>query len=195
MKIADRPVRLILASHSPYRKYAMDLLGLDYEIVPSDIDERSIRDENPRILVEKLSEAKALSVAEKYNNAIIVASDAVVWANGEIYEKPADKDDAFEMLRSLSDNQFEFVTGLAVHNTFTGRKLTTAKSCEIRFRSITDEEIHRYIAHYPVLNCAGAFEHHGLLFFSEFIRGSYNFRTAIPVAELTLFLRDQGIPI
>ena len=188
-------MKLILASQSPYRKYAMDLLGLDYEIVPSTIDEKSIRDKNPRTLAEKLSEAKALSVAEKYDDAIIIASDALVSVNGSIFEKPGDKHEAFEMLSNLSNNRFEFVTGLAVLNTLTREKSTTVRSCEIKFRPLSDGEIHKYIATYPVLNCAGAFEHHGLLFFSESISGSYNFRTAIPVPELTLFLRRQGIPI
>lgn len=188
-------MKLILASQSPYRQYAMDLLGIDYEIVPSTIDEKSIRDENPKKLVEKLSVAKALSVAEKHKDAIIIASDAVVSSNGRVFEKPRDEDEAFEMLKNLSNNTFEFITGLAVFNVSTDEKLTAVRSCEIKFRSLTDDEINKYIAEYPVLGCAGAFEHHGLLFFSEYIRGSYNFRTAIPIAELVQFLRRQGIEV
>jgi len=188
-------MRLILASHSPYRRYAMDLLGLDYEVIPSDFDEKSIRNDDPRIMVEKISEAKVLSVAEKHKDAIIIASDAVVYSNRKIYEKPEDKHEAFEMLNNLSNNKFEFLTGLVVYNALTKDKLATVQSCEIKFRSLLDEEINKYIADYPVLNCAGAFEHHGLLFFAEYLKGSYNFRTAIPVAQLILFLREQGIQI
>lgn len=188
-------VRLILASKSPYRKYALDLLGLDYDVIPADIDEKSIRHDNPRIMVAKISEAKAFSVAEYNKDAIIIASDAVVHLNGEIFEKPRDKNQAFEMLSCLSKNRFEFITGLVVYNAFTNEKLAKVTSCEIKFRSLSDLEINKYIADYPAINCAGAFEHHGLLFFSEYIKGNYNFRTAIPVSELILFLRTQGVQI
>lgn len=188
-------MRIILASQSPYRKYAMDLLGLDYEIIPSDIDEKSIRNNDPKRLVEKLSEAKALSVAKKNKDAIIVASDAVVYSDGKIFEKPLDKQRAFEMLNKLSKSECEFITGLVVYNASKNSKLSTVKSCRIKFRSLLDTEIKKYINEFPALNCAGAFEHHGLLFFSEYIKGSYNFRTAIPVSELVLFLRKQGVQI
>lgn len=188
-------MRLILASQSPYRRYAKDLLGLDYEVIPSEFNEKLIRHEDPRIMVEKISEAKAISVAERNKDAVIIASDAVVCSNGKIFEKPRDKNQAFEMLRYLSDNKFEFITGLVVYNAPANEKLATVTSCEIKFRSLSDFEINKYIAEYPALNCAGAFEHHGLLFFSEHINGSYNFRTAIPIAELVLFLRKQGIQV
>jgi septum formation protein len=188
-------MRLILASQSPYRKYAMDLLGLDYDIIPAHIDEKSIRHDNPQIMVKKIAEAKALSVAEEHKDALIISSDAVVSSNGKIFEKPRDKNQAFEMLSYLSNNRFEFITGLVVYNAFINEKLATVTSCEIKFRSLSDFEINKYITDYPAVNCAGAFEHHGLLFFSEYIKGSYNFRTAIPVAELVLFLRKQGVQI
>lgn len=170
-------------------------LGLKYEVIPSDIDEKSIRHEDPRIMVEKLSEAKALSVAEQRRDSIIIASDAVVSSKGEIFEKPRDKHQAFDMLNNMSNNTFEFITGLIVYNAITDEKLSTVRSCEVKFRPLSDYEIYEYIDKYPVLNCAGAFEHHGLLFFSEYIKGSYNFRTALPIADLILFLKKQGIKI
>lgn len=188
-------MRIILASQSPFRKYALDLLGLHYEVIPSEIDEKSIRDENPRIMVEKLSKAKAISVAEKHKDAIIIASDAIVNSNSKIYEKPRDKQEAFEMLNELSDNRLEFITGLIVYNSQNGKKYSTVQSCEVKFRLLLEYEIKDYIAKYPVLKCAGAFEDNGLLRFAEYVNGSYNFRTALPVNELILFLRKQGIRV
>ncbi len=188
-------MRIILASQSPFRKYALDLLGLEYEVIPSDIDEKLIRDENPRIMVKNLSEAKAFSVAEKHKDAIIIASDAIVYVAGNIYEKPCDKEEAFEMLSNLSDSEFEFITGLTVFNSHNGKTLSTVQSCQVKFRALLDYEIKDYIAKYPVLKCAGAFEFDGLLRFAEYVNGNYNFRTGLPVNELILFLRKQGVRV
>jgi len=188
-------MRIILASQSPFRKYALDLLGLDYEVVPSDIDEKSIRDENPRILVQKLAEAKAISVAEKHSDAVIIASDAVVSMNGRIFEKPKNEHEAFAMLNVLSGNSFEFITGLAVHNCINKKTHSTVQGCTLKFRRLLEPEIKDYISKYPVLHCAGAFEHDGVLRFAAEVSGSYNFRTAIPVNELVLLLREQGVQV
>jgi MAF protein len=188
-------VKIILASQSPFRKYALDLLGLDYEVMPSDIDEKSIRDDNPRMLAQKLAEAKAVSVAGKYSDAVIVASDAVVSVNGRIFEKPSNEHEAFAMLNVLSGNSFEFITGLAVHNCSYKTTRSTVQGCTLKFRSLLESEIRDYIGKNPVLQCAGAFEHDGVLRFAEEVSGSYNFRTAIPVNELVQLLREQGISV
>jgi MAF protein len=188
-------VKIVLASQSPFRKYALDLLGLDYEVSPSDIDEKSIRHENPRILAQKLAEAKAISVAEKYSDAVVIASDAVVNVNGRIFEKPNNEHEAFAMLNVLSGSSFEFITGLAVHNCLNKTMRSTVQGCTLKFRCLLESEIRDYIGKYPVLLCAGAFEHDGVLRFAEEVSGSYNFRTAIPVNELVQLLREQGVQV
>ena len=73
----DLEMRIVLASESPFRKRAMDLLGLPYEIRPSYIDEKAIRDDDPALLTRKLAEAKAHKTAEDCPDAIIVSGDAV----------------------------------------------------------------------------------------------------------------------
>jgi septum formation protein len=107
-------MKIVLASESPIRKRALDLLRLPYETCPSRIDEKAIRDDNPARLTEKLAEAKARKVAEQHPNAIIVAGDAVVSKNGKIYEKPRDEPEARQFLRELSGSELQFVTSLAV---------------------------------------------------------------------------------
>ena len=84
-------MRLILASESQSRKRAMDVLGLAYEIHPSAIDEKSIRDSDPRALTKKLAEAKAWKVASTVADAVVVSGDAVVTKDGRIFEKPRDR--------------------------------------------------------------------------------------------------------
>ena len=188
-------MRIVLASESPFRKRALDMLGVAYEIYPSRIDEKAIRDEDPAKLTRKLAEAKAHKVADECPDAVIVSGDAVASKNGRIYEKPRSKDEAAEFLSELSGSEFQFVTALTVLNSQNGRMLSTVETSNICFRRLDECEIQSYIDHYDVLSYAGAFESDAVLKFAERISGSYNFVTALPVSRLIVFLREQGVNI
>jgi septum formation protein len=191
----DLKMKIVLASESPFRKRALDLLAVAYETCPAAIDEKAIRDPDPFALTRKLAEAKAWKVAEKFPDAGIVSGDAVAAKNGRIFEKPRDRDEAAEFLRELSGSEFQFVTALAVLNSKTRRMLSTVEASAITFRPLVEREIQDYIGRYPVLNFAGAFESDAVLRFAEKISGSYNFVTALPVSRLVVFLREQGVEI
>ena len=114
-------MKIVLASESPFRGRALDMLGLAYEICPSEIDEKAIRDSNPVILTGKLAEAKARKVASEYPDAVVISGDAVVSKGNRIYEKPRSMEEAAQFLRELSGSKFQFVTALAVVHSPTGR--------------------------------------------------------------------------
>ena len=107
-------MKIVLASESPFRKRAMDLVGVPYEIWPSAIDEKAIRHDDPIVLTRKIAEAKAWKVADERPDAVIVSGDAVAAKNGRIFEKPRDLEEAAAFLRDLSGTEFQFVTALAV---------------------------------------------------------------------------------
>jgi septum formation protein len=92
----------------------LDILGLAYEVHPSAIDEKAIRDPDPAALTKKLAEAKAWKVASAVQDAVVVAGDAVVAKRERIFEKPRGNDEAVEFLRDLSGSIFQFVTSLVV---------------------------------------------------------------------------------
>ncbi|MGA8271467.1 MAG: Maf family nucleotide pyrophosphatase [Candidatus Sulfotelmatobacter sp.] len=188
-------MKVVLASESQSRRRALDILGIHYEIHPSALDEKSIRDSDPAILTKKLAEAKARAVASAVRDAVVVAGDAVVAKNGRIFEKPRDNDEATAFLRELSGSAFQFVTSLVVLRSNTHRMLSTVETSEIRFRQLVEREIQDYISRYPVLRFAGAFEGDGVLRFADAVSGSYNFTTGIPVSRLAVFLRDQGVEV
>lgn len=89
-----QPLKIVLASESPFRRRAMDMVGVPYETRAANIDEKAIRDDDPAQLTRKLAEAKAWKVAAEYPDAVIVSGDAVAAKNGKIYEKPLDLDEA-----------------------------------------------------------------------------------------------------
>jgi len=188
-------MKIVLASESPFRKRALDMLGLAYETRPSRIDEKAIRDDDPARLTRKLAEAKAQKIAAECPDAVIVSGDAVASKGSRIFEKPRSKAEAASFLKDLSASEFQFVTALAVLHTQTGKMLSTAESLSITFRPLLDHEIEDYISRYPVLNYAGAFEDDAVHRFAERIEGSYNIGTALPVSRLIVFLRAQGVDI
>jgi len=188
-------MKIVLASESSFRKRALDLIGLPYEVCPSRIDEKAIRDTDPAELTRKLAEEKARAIAAQHPDTILVSGDAVAAKDGRILEKPRDHAEAAEFLKELSGGEFQFITSLAVLNSSTGKMLSTVEASNILFRPLLDEEIRAYIAKYDVLSYAGAFESDAVLLFAESISGSYNFVTALPVSRLIVFLRDHGIAI
>lgn len=188
-------MRVVLASESPTRKRALDILGIPYEVHPSAIDEKSIRDSDPAVLTKKLAEAKAWKVASAFQDAVVVSGDAVVTKKGRIFEKPRSLDEAVDFLREFSGSAFQFVTSLTVIRSDTGNILSTVESSEIRFREILEREIRNYVGRYPVLRFAGAFEGDAVLRFAESVSGSYNFMTELPVSRLAVFLRQQGVEV
>ena len=95
-------MKIVLASESPFRRRAMDMLGVPYEVCPSRIDEKTIREAGPADLTRKLAEAKAWKVARERPDAVIVSGDTVASKGAKIYEKPRDLDEAAQFLRELS---------------------------------------------------------------------------------------------
>jgi septum formation protein len=188
-------MRVVLASESQSRRRALDILGLAYEVCPSAIDEKSIRDSDPAALTRKLAEAKAWKVASGLQDAVVVSGDAVVAKGEKIFEKPRSSHEAAEFLRELSGNAFRFVTSLVVVHTDSKKMLSTVETSEIRFRDLAEREVRDYISRYPVLKLAGAFEGDGVLRFATSVSGSYNFITALPVSQLAVFLREQGVEV
>jgi len=188
-------MKIILASESPFRKHAMDLLRIPYEARPSRIDEKAIRHDDPVELTRILAEAKARKIAEECPDAVVVSGDAVAAQGKTIYEKPRDKKEACEFLRKFSGNCFQFVTSLVVLNARTDRMLSAVETLDIYFRPLLEREIVRYVDAHDVLNYAGAFENDAVALFAERISGSYNLGTALPPSRLILMLREQGVQV
>jgi septum formation protein len=188
-------MKIVLASESPFRKRALDMLGLAYETSPSAIDEKTIRHDNPEQLTRTLAETKARTVAMQFQDALVIAGDAVAAKAGQIYEKPRSKEEAAQFLRELSGGEFQFVTALAVLRSGTGKMLSAVETLNIAFRALIEREIQAYVHKYAVLSYAGAFENDAVHMFAERISGSYNIGTALPVSRLILFLRAHGVEI
>jgi len=184
-------MRLILASRSVSRKNALEVLGLDFVVKPSDFDEKSIRLDDPLQLAIRLGEEKAKAFSDE-KESVIVAGDLFCVFEGEIYEKPADNDEGYRMLKSFSGKPIEVVTSVCVFNTKTGEILSGGDTAVYEFREISDDEIWDYINTHEVTHYAAAFNDEGVRRFSK---TPDPFPHAFPMDILKDFLKKMGILI
>ena len=187
-------MKIVLASGSKFRKQALDLLGVNYEVIPSDVDEQSIRDSDPEVLAKTLAAAKAENVGKRLEgDNLIIAGDLFVFFKRTIYEKPNSKEEAVAMLDTFSSEEVEIISGVALLNTATNILDTATGQARISFREIDQSEIEKYVSNYPVLDLAGAFEKEGILKFAREVHGDLSFMTGMPLNKLIPMLQKNDI--
>ena len=150
--------KIILASNSPRRKKIMSDLGLEFEVMPSNYDEKLETDTFSYDLIEDLATQKALDVVRRVDkNAIVIGADTVVVLHNKILGKPHTKDAAYKMLRELSGETHSVVTSVCGINTKTNRAALISTTSYVRFNELTDEMINYYINTFSPLDKAGSY--------------------------------------
>lgn len=191
--------RLVLASTSPYRRELLGRLGLPFEAVSPETDETALHGESPTATAERLAEAKARAVADRFPDALIIGSDQVAYLAGgpQRFGKPGTRENAFAQLRLMSGKTVVFHTGLCLLNAATGRSHLRGIPTEVRFRELSDAEILRYIDKEDALNCAGSARSEGLgIALLEFLRGDDpNALVGLPLIALCDMLRAEGVEL
>lgn len=172
---------LILASGSPRRRELLALLTLPFEVVISPIDENisgPVAD-----VVEELARRKAQAVASQRTSATIIAADTLVSVDEHILSKPADPDQAFQMLQCLQGRSHQVYTGVAIHHEGVSHSFIEATT--VTFRPMTSSEIWRYIDTGEPFDKAGGYGIQGPgATFVNHIEGDYYAVMGLPVARL-----------
>lgn len=189
--------RLVLASTSPYRRELLGRLKLSFETAAPETDESPLPEEHPAATAERLSVAKARAVTAAYPDALIIGSDQVAYQGNTRYGKPGTRENAIIQLRSMSGKAVVFHTGLCLLNAATGRVHLRGIPTEVRFRELSDEEIHRYLDKEDALNCAGSARSEGLgISLLEYLRGDDpNALVGLPLIALCEMLRAEGVAL
>jgi septum formation protein len=183
------PYPLILASQSPRRRQLLTQIGLDFSVLPADIDEDAVSLAlPPQEYVKELSKQKALYIREEIGGAkaLILGADTIVVIDGRILNKPANPDEAFAMLKQLSNRMHEVFTGITLVESHTGQILSEVQRTEVYFRELQDLEIWKYIASGSPMDKAGAYgiqEDYGAVFVSK-INGCYYNVVGLPLEKL-----------
>lgn len=147
--------RIILASGSPRRQRFFKELDIDFEIKVKPINEVYPPNLKESEITDYLSKLKASAFKNISENEIVITSDTIVWFEGKAVEKPKNKKEAFEMIRSFSGTMHQVFTSV----TFTGKnnQKTVSDTTKVWFNKLTDEEINFYIDTYMPFDKAGAY--------------------------------------
>ncbi|MFZ7131444.1 MAG: Maf family protein [Eubacteriales bacterium] len=187
--------RIVLASKSPRRKQLLEHLNLKFDIIESDIVEKIDKFLSFEENVERIALEKALNVTEKIKeqDSIIIAADTMV-IHDTLIGKPSSEQEAFCILRSLSGEIHQVITGLCVFSTKENRGIVSHKTTKVKFIQYDDEFIWRYIKSGEVWDKAGAYgiqDLGGLLV--ESIEGCYSNVVGLPMSLLGEMLVEFDI--
>jgi septum formation protein len=183
--------KLILASKSPRRAELLGRLGLEFTIVPADIDESYIDSEMPAAHAERLAREKALTIASAHPEAVVVGSDTIVILDHDLLGKPIDAADAVRMLRLLSGREHEVFTGVAVA---IGKTVfSELERVTVRFRHLDHSECEAYVATGEPMDKAGSYGIQGFgSALVESISGDYFAVMGLPVVRTLRLLERAG---
>ncbi|HXO15439.1 MAG TPA: nucleoside triphosphate pyrophosphatase [Steroidobacteraceae bacterium] len=153
---------LILASTSPYRRELLARLRLAFDAMPPGVPEESFDGESPADRALRLALAKAQVIAGAHPGALVIGADQVAAAGERVLGKPGDAARCRAQLAFLSGRTARFYTACAVLGVDAGVRLAHVDTTTVVFRSLTADEIERYVACEQPYDCAGGFKAEGL---------------------------------
>jgi len=189
-------MRLILASTSPRRSEILALLGLPFEVIAPEFDERVSAHRPIQDEVLDFAIGKAQSVASKHSDSVVVASDTMIILNENKFGKPNETEGAKNMLRALAGKTHKIFTSVAIVDGLGGPGLKYVEKVSVRMRAYSEEEIEHYLSCNESLDKAGAYSIQGqgreLI---ESIRGDYLAAVGLPLKPIAGYLQSRGIPL
>jgi septum formation protein len=193
-------MKYILASASPRRKELLTQAGLEFEVLTSNVEEIITRTVPSEVVIE-LASQKAENVYQNYKGTedlVIIGADTVVVYKDEILGKPADEDDAYNMLSMLADRTHQVYTGvcLIIRQNGNVHTHTFFESTDVTFYPICKEDLQSYVESGDPLDKAGAYGIQGpFAIHVKCIHGDYNNVVGLPIARLHQeLLKEQLLP-
>ncbi len=169
------------------------MIGLKYEIITSLVEEESSEVE-PTRYVRVLSKNKAKSVKEQIDgNAIIVAADTIIFLDDKIYEKPNNKEEAFNNMKEMSGKKTKAITGVTIIDLYQQKEISFEDIVEVKFNNISDDEIKWYVDNeVNILDRCGYAILGKAALFLEKVEGDYNTLFGISPSRLYKELKKLG---
>lgn len=191
-------MKYILASASPRRRELLTQAGIEYTVIPSNVEE-IITQTEPCEVVMELALLKANDVFENHaeNNTIVIGADTIVVYKDEILGKPEDADDARDMLSMLADRTHQVYTGVALVSMENGeKKVKTFYECtDVTFYPVSREDIDKYVESGDPLDKAGSYGIQGpFAIHIKEIHGDYNNVVGLPIGRLYQEIKETFAP-
>lgn len=189
--------KIILASSSPRRKELLSKLGIEFDVIESNIDEKSDVENSPYEWVKAISEKKAEAVSKKVNYpSVIIAADTIVTDLGKILGKPSDKADAVNMLKKLQGRKHTVYTGITIifKDEKTEEEVSYVDATDVYMNRLSDEEIEAYASTDEPYDKAGAYAIQGKgALFIDTIYGDYYTVVGLPLSIVYRSLKEHGV--
>lgn len=172
---------IILASASPRRKKLLEQTNLPFKVQVSSVDETFDASLMAAEIVQHLALRKSKDVAQHYSDALIIGADTIVVFGDEILEKPADRNEAFEMLSRLSGQTHQVLTGVALCKVNASNNIADARTfvetTNVTFGNLNPEDIKAYVAGGSPMDKAGGYgiqDDYGAIFVKRIDGDFYN---------------------
>lgn len=188
-------MRLVLASTSPRRRQILALLGVPFEVIAPEFEERISAQLPADQEVLEFALGKAQSVATKHPESIVIGSDTMIELSGEKIGKPADREDARRILRALSGKTHRIFTSVALVDSGE-RGIMNVETVSVEMRRYTEEEIENYLRSGESDDKAGAYSIQGQG--SDLIKsicGDYLAAVGMPLRRIALYLKSRGLAV
>ena len=186
---------LVLASTSPFRQALLSKLGVPFVTAAPDCDETPQPEETAPELVQRLALAKAQALAAQFPDRWIIGSDQVCVLEGAIAGKPHTRENACRQLAQASGKAIVFYTGLALLQPASRQQFVLYEPFTVHFRTLSSQEIARYVELEQPLACAGSFKSEGLgiCLFDRLEGRDPNTLVGLPLIALNQLLIKAGI--
>ena len=186
---------VILASNSPRRRQLLGLTGLDFQVLPADVDETPHTGEFAADYVQRLAAGKARAIGTQVDvDVLVIAADTTVVDGNQILGKPVDNEDAERMLRQLRGRSHQVYTSVAVRKA--DELLVDCCSTDVPMRNYSDAEMQAYIESGDPLDKAGAYAiQHAGFHPVEHLQGCYANVVGLPLCHLVRTLRNFDIDL
>ena len=186
---------MILASASPRRKEILENFGFSFKTVVKNTDETSNKESVKEKILE-IAEKKTKAVAKDFPNENVIGADTMVVIDNKILGKPYSKEDAFNILKSLSGKVHEVITAFSFINLSKDISYCDYEITKVYFKNLTDEEINWYINTKEPMDKAGAYGIQGKgSFFVQKIEGDFFSVMGFPLGKFVRFLSSAGFDL
>ena len=191
-------LRIILASKSKVRKKILEENKIKFSVIPSNVDETSIKKSllsegaTPEIISKNLAEVKANKVSQKINNSLVIGADSVIDLSGELISKPNNRKEAMEILKKLNGKTHYLISSICISKNgsmtwnFTDRASLKMKNHSNKelveyLKKISDNDLYAYNVY--------QIESHGKHLFSE-INGDENTIMGLPILKIKEYIEN-----
>ncbi len=210
------PGQLVLASASLRRKELLEMVGFAVKPMPSQIDETPLPDEAPEVFVKRMARGKVLAVVERIQQTLypdaeaarvdlggrmsresplrwVLGADTAVVLDGRILGKPADHEEAAEMLRALQGREHLVTTGFCLVDMRKSKEGIQAVHTVVRFKRMNRQEVEKYLSVGESMGKAGAYAIQGVgAYLVESIQGSYTNVVGLPLCQVIEMMEEMG---